>query len=474
VLARYCAASAVFASMLYAISAAPASTSRVFSVKDYGARGDGRTDDTLPIQRAIESAAKAGSAGAVSIVDIPPGIYRVTLDATTRSALKIHAYTVIRGAGEDRSVVRLADHQGNYFAIFSGSGRDVSYFTMENLTVDSNASHNPVYSTSDFFTRTNVRFSLVIYQGSHIRIIKNHFTDIDDINTVAVNVKGSDVVIANNLFDQIGGWFDHDHSTLYVHADSDVHIFANNFKSRSPGTPAARTAIETHGSDAYVENNLIQDMYYGMNITGIDSPTDSITVTGNNIVNCLTGIWLWSRSQTGMPTALTNVRIAGNMIVCNPNVWASVLPYNVARGIALWKDNNAPVKSLRIRGNAIRLTPLTRAGNTNDRWASGIDLTLPAPRTAAPTYDAVEISDNTIENSLAAGIDLDYDFNGVNIRSNTIVNAGQSQGFFSDHYRAGIVLEGKVSGVQLSDNVVVDNQQKPTTHYILFAGQPPL
>jgi hypothetical protein len=54
------------------------------SVKDYGAVGDGRTDDTLALQVALDSACESGAA-----VRIPAGIYNIASPLVTKCALAI-------------------------------------------------------------------------------------------------------------------------------------------------------------------------------------------------------------------------------------------------------------------------------------------------------------------------------------------------------------------------------------------------
>ena len=56
-----------------ASSAEAATPVERFSVKDFGAVGDGRTDDTAAIDRAITAAMQARS----GIVEIPPGTYSI-------------------------------------------------------------------------------------------------------------------------------------------------------------------------------------------------------------------------------------------------------------------------------------------------------------------------------------------------------------------------------------------------------------
>jgi len=87
------------------------------SVKNYGAKGDGVTDDTNAIQAALDRHIA---------IWIPPGVYR-----TTRM-LKVKGHQVVRGAGSQVSVIKnnstdcfgkddIAMAEGNYFQI-SGIG----------------------------------------------------------------------------------------------------------------------------------------------------------------------------------------------------------------------------------------------------------------------------------------------------------------------------------------------------------------
>jgi hypothetical protein len=68
------------------------------SVKDYAARGDGKTDDRLAIQAAIDAVSKAGGAG---LSTSPTGIYLVT--APSKSAwtpqIKLSAIAEAHGIG---------------------------------------------------------------------------------------------------------------------------------------------------------------------------------------------------------------------------------------------------------------------------------------------------------------------------------------------------------------------------------------
>src|SRR5437762_3886829 len=66
---------------------------RGVSVKEYGAKGDGQTDDTAAFLQALATV-KSGA------IEVPPGRYRIT------NILEIkRSHIVLRGAGSDKSVL---------------------------------------------------------------------------------------------------------------------------------------------------------------------------------------------------------------------------------------------------------------------------------------------------------------------------------------------------------------------------------
>jgi hypothetical protein len=108
------------------------------SVKDYGARGDGSTDDSRAIQRAIESLPDAGG-----VVEIPSGTYRLRSATASvgrfpngsgiRTALVVRRnHVILRGSGSS-SVLKLGPSAK--MRVISVTGSDVR---IESLVVDGN------------------------------------------------------------------------------------------------------------------------------------------------------------------------------------------------------------------------------------------------------------------------------------------------------------------------------------------------
>jgi hypothetical protein len=79
----------------------------IFNVKDYGAKGDGTTDDKASIQAAIDAAATNGG----GVVYIPPGVYAIS------NQILVPSYVSVTGAGKYSTTL--------YPIVGFPSGRDI-------------------------------------------------------------------------------------------------------------------------------------------------------------------------------------------------------------------------------------------------------------------------------------------------------------------------------------------------------------
>lgn len=93
-------------------------TSRSVHVRQFGALGNGITDDRPAIQAAIDAIASAGGGA----VHIPPGTYAVTRDPVTASAVVLRDNVILEGAGPNISrLLYVYDHASGSTCINTSS-----------------------------------------------------------------------------------------------------------------------------------------------------------------------------------------------------------------------------------------------------------------------------------------------------------------------------------------------------------------
>lgn len=441
------------------------------SVKDFGAVGDGKVNDTNAIQKAIDAVDSAGG----GVVIFPDGIYEVSIDSEKSHAITIRGGVTLQGTSNEKSVIKLAANQGNYSSILAGEepSSDISDFAMYDLAIDGNASTNPVKPEveSEDIPITRMRHALRIYIGSRINIERCRFTNQNGRNVITVNgntepfqVSISDVSIKNNIFEFIGGGdVDYDHSTIYTHGEG-IEIVNNSFSSRNgAGTRGARAAIETHGDEHTVKDNQITGFTIGMNITGYASSSNNQVITDNDIKDAYKGILVWSYFSDGNTTlpAISNCTIANNKINLNVDGWRELWGDVPSTGIALEPNSDAPIENLNILNNEISYaTNSSESSRETDTIASGIRLW----RNQFPNVKSenVRVVGNKITNTLASGIYISMPIDGGEISENLIINPGQSNGNFSDGYRAAVIVGGNIEDIDLKNNSLVDNQTTNT------------
>jgi len=113
-----------------------------FNAKDYGAKGDGVTDDREAIQAAIDAASAAGG----GTVYLPPGEYRVSGGAeASDGCLMLKDNVYLQGAGMGETVIKLVDGWDQKITgiVRSAYGEETSNFGMSDLTLDGNRDNIP-------------------------------------------------------------------------------------------------------------------------------------------------------------------------------------------------------------------------------------------------------------------------------------------------------------------------------------------
>lgn len=102
----------------------------LFDVKDFGATGDGITDDTLALQAAIDAAAAAGGGRVI----LPAGTYRIS-SGSDHTGLLLKDNVALDGAGMGVTVIKLDDSDDLVTALLRGAGDNLE---INRLTLDGN------------------------------------------------------------------------------------------------------------------------------------------------------------------------------------------------------------------------------------------------------------------------------------------------------------------------------------------------
>ncbi|GAB3468360.1 glycosyl hydrolase family 28-related protein [Azotobacter salinestris] len=122
-----------------------------FNVKDFGALGDGVSDDRAAIQAAIDAAHAAGG----GTVYLPAGEYRVSGgEQGVDGALMMKSNVYLAGAGMGETVVKLLDGwNGDVNGMIRSSGTEETHnFGVRDLTLDGNRDNNPEGTVFGFYS----------------------------------------------------------------------------------------------------------------------------------------------------------------------------------------------------------------------------------------------------------------------------------------------------------------------------------
>ena len=449
----------LFLAILFIFLSAVTSFATDVSVKDFGAKGDGKTDDRAALQAAVDAVKKAGG----GTVSFPEGTYIVSAPNKGRwePQVRICNNLKFKGAGMKRSIVKIMDNQGPYDVIFSGDS--ISGFTMVDMTVDANGETNPMITQKDSFSSPWLHTIIYLPDSRNIDIERCRFTNLSGIWAIYAQRRANNVVVDACIFDKIGGYTknDWDHSTIRIDTDNGPVTVSNNVLTSKdgPATTGARTAMEIHGSNQKVINNKISGFRYGINVcTGGrgTGPNVSPTVNQQYIGNTITGVGscfvFWSMS----PAGFDGILFQDNTLVVDVPGWKDKYP-NEIRGIFQTSRSTGPIRNLVIRHNKVSYLGPEGYGIANDVHAGMWLGNFPQSKTAL-SISNLTIADNTIINPTSSGIVLTATVDEAKISGNKIINPGKATGGLSEKYASGICLAGTMKNVVCENNMLTDDQ----------------
>lgn len=484
------------------------------NVQDYGAKGDGATDDTLAIQAAIDSG---------NPVYFPPGTYIVRLlqtiqleGGTSVCALKAKTGMRLCGAGWGQSIIKLKDNESTdaspkYFNIIAsnevldnvhieglrfninGQNNKISPFRSYNTPLATYASiaalnaavPNPTvgatYYIADAFTNVvwannqwNRQYNLfncsaLIVSGSvatvgvdarisNSKILNCWFENSPGVTSIGLaqtnspgSILGNNIEIAGNVFYNNGLDTD-DHSSIYAWAEN-VDMHDNTFYAPSPssGVQGPRVACELHGARNYFCNNDVYNYYQGLWICGNSTNLSYHQVIANNsFVVSTIAMGLFVESAT--EPGIEEIIIDSNEIVIT-NDFPVAGKYKIAVGL----NPSYGARNVIFSNNIVR--------SLDTYGAIGLWTYCLAP---GRLIQDVQISNNIFfgfSNNIGIGRGLDGRTDNVVVSNNNIYNIQPTT--LTPTFTQGITLDSDQHGtVRISDNSVLS-----TAYYaVLFSA----
>ncbi|MCJ8191770.1 hypothetical protein [Sphingomicrobium aestuariivivum] len=423
---------------------------KIFRPEEYGAMpGGDPAANRLAIAQALTAAATAAGGGTLLLGDL----YEVDVGNSQQSLFRASSPSRLRIIGRHPGCgIRLVDDAGPYPSIFEfdGSAATVEF---HGFTIDENGAANlsadplPGSATS---ACSAIRINTVATDG--VRISGMQFLDCPGINTLTINYSETtrDCLVDGNYFrfTAAGGQGGYDNSAIYINGRS-YAVRDNRF--RGPPTPeGGRCAIEAHGYDMIVANNLVEGYRTGVNLVStntIDPVATNSIVSANIVRGAETGVQLWAISGH----ALENFTISGNILDIDPGFDPSSINRSGGVVIAGGAGLDGTIGPGMIHGNFIIHRQFVGNGVNPDNDSAGICL----DHSAGDLVDLI-VSDNVIRDAPNNGISV-FTRSGtsrrLHVSRNRIIDAGHN---VANGLRFSLLWRGLAEQSMLVGNDVID------------------
>ncbi|WP_409340405.1 glycosyl hydrolase family 28-related protein [Paenibacillus sp. MBLB4367] len=439
------------------------------SVKWFGAKGDGSTDDTQRIRDAINAVSAMGG----GTVFFPRGTYIVAPSLSSRIDLKSNVNLLGEGTN---SVIKVKNNAGDYWTIFgtmNPASARVENVRIAHLCIDQNVDNNTSCgidpakdAAGNYYWR---QFCIALYDYENIVIDHVRFDPTCGVNTITLNkptCQKATITDCEFRFVHAKGTStaNYDNSAVYLNGTNHTVM---NCKFYAAIDAKALGAIETHTGQSVITGNVTDGYCTGVNLQASEQTTAldhcDMTIAGNTFSNANNGIQLWPR--LGYP--LKNVTISGNTISLNNTAHLRITTTGI--GTAGGAEDVGAFENITISGNTILFKEeLTYRSSLDGAFTCGIGFTRGADTSVNPLgieYRNILISNNLIRNAPTFGIHIGCPnpapktstFSNLEITGNVIVNAGHFPSpAVTEQYNTGIYLRKTAMNAKISNNCIID------------------
>jgi parallel beta-helix repeat protein len=433
------------------------------NVREFGAKGDGITDDTLAIKAAILSLRKTGGT-----VFFPKGIYIVGIPSPglggylNNYILPLVSNLIVEGVG-GASVLKLKDNflnnvndaEGNAH-IMAGMGLD--NVTIRNMTFDGNGRNN-------LAPAGKIRNAMFIYlDAKNITIENNVLKNCAGYNMITTS--GKKALIKNNRLLNGGHYVgspaenkhNADFSFMYI-ASSDSIVSGNIIEQEDPDIALRgyTGGIELHGSNTTSVHNTVKGCNPAIYIVN-DTNSSNIDVSQNVFEKCIRGVVFWNTDYSMRDVSITSNTIS----LYKPTFRSADVAYGIGQeggSVNIFSGataNGGYVENLIIRNNTI-----TSASSPQSPAIQGIRL---------HSINRCFIENNIIDGLSDIGIVLSgspWGIDELTIRFNKITNCGSAQQILAAKAALYIQTHGfanKPARVYFMKNVLIEKNEFGNTH----------
>lgn len=407
----------------------------VVRVSDFGAKGDGVTDDAGAIRKAINYAKNHNIK--TIVFDEKTYLLRSTVNGIY---LPLSSNLVFVGQGKNTVLLQAAGKLKDEDPKVFFSEEYVENIRFHNFSIDLNGKFN----LGPFVTK-RANIAIGAKRAKNIEISNIIFSNNAGRQTIMIGnmLKAKhifDIKISNCKFVNMGNGVkgNHvqtDHSCIYVVAERLTctdNIFYNDPMSNQ--LPVS-TAIESHSDFTRAERNTISNFKNAFNIVATVSSHTNSTYTNNicNNVMRLAEFWVWNNNK------MDKIVLENNKLLQN-------IP---AEAISLSTQVKSPINSLRIVKNHIEFV-----GKRSQRYAF--------PSITSTLVRNLMVQDNVFKN-LPSGVLLSTSKAGLSpkltITNNQIIDCGNTEANTSLTQHTAFLLNGTDGGDLIIEGNTVRNSE---------------